>query len=149
SAGGEAADATARAKIAAPTSAQNDATVDAKPEARPEAKSEAKSDAKPEVRSDTRPVALDAPSAARLDGSPKPGGAPSGTSSVAAGPSADSKALKPALASDGDDTWSKISMYAAIGLAAAGAGIWLMRRRRGQVAPPASIQIIAQRSLGG
>jgi flagellar biogenesis protein FliO len=61
----------------------------------------------------------------------------------------DGKALSQALASDPADAWSKISMYAALGLAAAGAGIWLMRRRRAGIAPPATIEIIAQRSLGG
>ena len=40
-------------------------------------------------------------------------------------------------------------MYAALGMAAAGFGIWWMRRRKGPFAPPASIEIIAQRSLGG
>jgi hypothetical protein len=40
-------------------------------------------------------------------------------------------------------------MYAALGLGAAGFGIWWMRKRKDQLAPPASIEIIAQRSLGG
>jgi flagellar biogenesis protein FliO len=40
-------------------------------------------------------------------------------------------------------------MYGALGLAAAGAGIWLLRRRRTRPGTPASIEIIAQRSLGG
>jgi flagellar biogenesis protein FliO len=48
-----------------------------------------------------------------------------------------------------DDSWSKISLYAALGLAAAGAGIWMMRRRRAQQSPIATIEVVAQRSLGG
>lgn len=63
---------------------------------------------------------------------------------------ASGKSLHQALAGDRDDDWSKISLYAALGLGAAGAGAWVMRRRRG--AHPdaaASIDIIAQRSIGG
>jgi hypothetical protein len=40
-------------------------------------------------------------------------------------------------------------MYAALGMALAGAGIWLLRRRRASLPPPATIEILAQRSLGG
>ncbi|HEX3765018.1 MAG TPA: flagellar biosynthetic protein FliO [Kofleriaceae bacterium] len=57
--------------------------------------------------------------------------------------------LTQALAPDRGDAWSQISMYAALGLAAAGAGVWLMRRRRTRTAPAASIDVIAQRALGG
>jgi flagellar biogenesis protein FliO len=64
-------------------------------------------------------------------------------------PAAESKPLKQALASDPSAAWSKIAIYAAIGLAAVGFGFWWMRKRRSQLATPASIEIIAQRSLGG
>jgi flagellar biogenesis protein FliO len=68
---------------------------------------------------------------------------------AAAKPSSDGKSLRQTLSPEGDDAWSKIAMYGALGLATAGAGIWLMRRRRAQVVPPATIEVIAQRSLGG
>jgi flagellar biogenesis protein FliO len=94
-------------------------------------------------------AALDA-SGTAADAKPQAAGtdARSGAAATTAKPSADGKPLKQALASDADDTWFKIAMYAALGLAAAGAGIWLMRRRRLNFTPPASIEIIAQRSLG-
>lgn len=75
------------------------------------------------------------------------GGSP-GAGSAAAAPT-EAKPLRPALASDRDDVWSKISMLLALGLAAAGGGVWLMRRRRGRPGASSSIEIIAQRSLGG
>jgi flagellar biogenesis protein FliO len=60
------------------------------------------------------------------------------------------KPLKQILAPEPDDAWSKISMYGALGLAAIGAGIWLIRRRKGGNVPAhSSIEVIAQRSLGG
>ncbi|TMQ12026.1 MAG: flagellar biosynthetic protein FliO [Deltaproteobacteria bacterium] len=59
------------------------------------------------------------------------------------------RSLDQTLAADRDDAWSRISMYGALGLAAAGAGVWLLRRRRGRPGLAASIEIIAQRSLGG
>lgn len=63
---------------------------------------------------------------------------------------APSHPLAQTLATDRDDTWSKISAFLALGLAAAGGGLWLLRRRRGigSGAIP-SIEILAQRSLGG
>jgi hypothetical protein len=68
---------------------------------------------------------------------------------AAAKPTGDTRPLTRELASDPDERWSKISMYGAVGLAAAGAGIWLMRRRRGLLSPASTIEVIAQRSLGG
>lgn len=47
------------------------------------------------------------------------------------------------------DPWSKITMYAAAGLALAGCAAWLVRRRKGLQAPGSPIDVIAQRSLGG
>jgi len=64
-------------------------------------------------------------------------------------PGSDTRALNQTLAAEPADPWSRISMYGALGLVAAGAGIWMMRRRRSQLAPDATIEIIAQRSLGG
>jgi flagellar biogenesis protein FliO len=59
------------------------------------------------------------------------------------------KPLARSLAADADDSWANISMYAALGLAVVAVGIWLMRRRRGNTSTPATIEVIAQRSLGG
>jgi len=56
---------------------------------------------------------------------------------------------KPAVAAEPDDRWSNFSMYAALGLAAAGCGLWLIKRKKAQQGPMASIEVIAQRSLGG
>jgi len=61
----------------------------------------------------------------------------------------DAHPLGSVLVSERDDAWSKLSLYGALGLAAAGAGLWLMRRRRVRPGDIASIEIIAQRSLGG
>jgi hypothetical protein len=126
----------------------------AEPAAKPEAMVDAKIDAKIDTKTD--PALDDAPEAkpdARLDAAPAPPSTPGKDARPAAGstakPTGDGKALKQSLASDGTDTWSKIAAYAAIGLAAAGLGFWWLRRRRGHFAPPASIEIIAQRSLGG
>lgn len=69
--------------------------------------------------------------------------------SEAAKPTRDSQPLTQVLASEQGDRWSKISMYGVLGLAAAGAGIWLMRRRRAQLLPATTIDVVAQRSLGG
>ncbi len=66
--------------------------------------------------------------------------------------SADKPADKPigqVLAPEPSDPWSKLSLYAALGLAAAGGGIWMMRRKKGATAPASTIEVIAQRSLGG
>jgi flagellar biogenesis protein FliO len=129
----------------------------AKPENKPDGKSDGKSDAKPEGKSDANPEATidgresaGAVAATASDAKPGATGATVRDAYVVAGkPSGDGKLLKQQLASDGSDAWSKIAMYAAIGLAAAGFGIWWMRKRKGHFAPPASIDIIAQRSLGG
>jgi flagellar biosynthesis protein FliO len=69
--------------------------------------------------------------------------------STAAAATTDTRSLRPALAGDRDDEWSKISLLAALGLAAAAGGVWLMRRRRARPGAPTSIEVIAQRSLGG
>ncbi len=46
------------------------------------------------------------------------------------------------------DAWSKVTTYGAIGLAAAGIGVWLMRRKKAQPSAMQTIELIAQRSLG-
>ena len=48
-----------------------------------------------------------------------------------------------------EDVWQKLSMYGAIGLAAIGCGVWLLRRRKSQQGVVSSIDVIAQKSLGG
>jgi len=47
-----------------------------------------------------------------------------------------------------NDAWSKVTTYGAIGLAAAGVGVWLMRRKKAQPSATQTIELIAQRSLG-
>jgi flagellar biogenesis protein FliO len=66
----------------------------------------------------------------------------------AAKPTAD-KPLQQVLAPEPDDGWSRISLYGALGLAAVGGGVWMMRRRKGLLPAASTIDIIAQRSLGG
>jgi flagellar biosynthesis protein FliO len=64
-------------------------------------------------------------------------------------PDSEPRPPPPVLAPSSDDSWSKIAMYGALGLAAAGAGIWILRHRRAQLPAAASIEIVAQRALGG
>jgi flagellar biogenesis protein FliO len=152
--------------------------LETKPDGKTDAKADAKTDAKADAKADPRTIAaagvpsddkIAAARGAKLDSAPAtaagtthptiPPAVSTGasdttrpdaaTTTATAKPAGDSKPLSHALASDADDTWSKISLYAAIGLAAAGAGVWLMRRRRSANAPTASIEILAQRSLGG
>ena len=57
---------------------------------------------------------------------------------------------KPATAAPAkEDAWQKLSMYGAIGLAAIGCGVWLLRRRKAQQGVVSTIDVIAQKSLGG
>ncbi|HEY0189995.1 MAG TPA: flagellar biosynthetic protein FliO, partial [Kofleriaceae bacterium] len=53
------------------------------------------------------------------------------------------------LAPPVDDLWSKIALYAVLGLGAAGVGVWMLKRRRLNIPPNVEIAILAQRSLGG
>ncbi|HEY0481160.1 MAG TPA: flagellar biosynthetic protein FliO, partial [Kofleriaceae bacterium] len=78
-----------------------------------------------------------------------PGPAPATASPPAAPAAPAARSLSQALAAERDDAWSKISMYGALGLGAAGAGLWLLRRRKARPGATASIEILAQRSLGG
>jgi flagellar biogenesis protein FliO len=48
-----------------------------------------------------------------------------------------------------DDAWSKLAMYGAIGLAGIGCGAYLLKKKRASQDPLSSIDVIAQRSLGG
>jgi flagellar biogenesis protein FliO len=48
-----------------------------------------------------------------------------------------------------DDASSKLAMYAALGLAAIGGGLWIMKKRKTAQVQTASIDVVAQRSLGG
>ena len=116
---------------------------DARPEAPPDARPGAAAEAKPAAKPD--PIAQQAAAiqaAARADASPA---APP----AAAKRPGDAPSLKQALVSETDDAWSKVTTYGALGLAAAGAGIWMMRRRKAHLATTATIEVIAQRSLGG
>jgi flagellar biogenesis protein FliO len=123
--------------------ARHDATPDA-----PAAGHDAKADA-PAARRDANsahPRSAAEALAANAPAADEHGGAAPAASTAPAG----ARPLAPALASDRDDEWAKISLYAALGLAAAGLGVWFMRRRRlGPPAPSAQIEIIAQRALGG
>ncbi len=63
----------------------------------------------------------------------------------------DSKPPAPAPtlgAPEQSDAWSKVTTYGAMGLAAAGVGVWLMRRKKAQPSATQTIELIAQRSLG-
>lgn len=70
----------------------------------------------------------------------KPGTAPAAAATVK--PAATAAPTK-------EDAWQKISMYGAIGLAAIGCGVWLLRRRKAQLGVVSTIDVIAQKSLGG
>jgi len=81
---------------------------------------------------------------------------PRSAADALAAPATPARAAPPAahplaqvLAPDRGDAWSQISIYAALGLALAGAGVWLLRRRRARPATIATIDVIAQRALGG
>ena len=79
---------------------------------------------------------------------PAPAQKPAAASTVAPAAPA-TQDTKPATATEPDDRWSNFSMYAALGLAAAGCGLWLIKKKKAQQGPMASIEVIAQRSLGG
>jgi flagellar biogenesis protein FliO len=48
-----------------------------------------------------------------------------------------------------EDAWQKLGLYGAIGLAGIGCGAYLLKKRRGAQGAVATIDVIAQRSLGG
>lgn len=144
-------DAKADPKIEMHADTRPDAKAAARPEPQHEAMSPASATGKPEAAPvTTSDAAAHAPPATSgAIGNPTPPAGKELRPAAASTAKPDGKLLKQPLVSDGTDTWSKIAMYAAIGLAAAGFGIWWMRKRRGHFATPASIEIIAQRSLGG
>ena len=84
------------------------------------------------------PVSNDKPAAKPIEPEPKP---------IVA---TDTKPAPAATlgAPEQSDAWSKVTTYGAIGLAAAGVGVWLMRRKKAQPSAVQSIELIAQRSLG-
>jgi flagellar biogenesis protein FliO len=53
-----------------------------------------------------------------------------------------------AKAPDSEDAWSKLALYGAIGLAGVGCGAYLLKKKKSGL-PISSIDVIAQRSLGG
>jgi flagellar biogenesis protein FliO len=92
-------------------------------EAKIEAKIEPKIEPKTEPKTETKPVAA---------------------------MTAPATTAKPATAAPAkEDAWQKLSMYGAIGLAAVGCGVWLLRRRKAQQGVVSTIDVIAQKSLGG
>ena len=129
------------------------AKLDAKPEpARPVADAKPITDARPDLKpiADARPIAAPVLGPALPTAKPAPAAASHATRPELAAPAATKPApLKPQLATDPDDAWSKIAMYGALGLAAAGAGIWMMKRKKALAPAGSTIEVIAQRSLGG
>lgn len=97
------------------------------------------------------------PSSAASTTSPAPAAPPTSTSSSVpdvaapsiAAPTRQEPPSKSLARPAAPDPWSKITMYAAAGLALAGCAAWLVRRRKGLQAPGSTIDVIAQRSLGG
>jgi flagellar biogenesis protein FliO len=61
----------------------------------------------------------------------------------------DDKSLSQTLAPASETTWGSAILYLVLGAAALAAGVWHLRRKRGQGPQMASIEILAQRSLGG
>lgn len=78
---------------------------------------------------------------------PAPNGASTSTASSAAAPGKPPTTTA-ATAQPATDVWQRLSMYGAIGLAAIGCGIWILRRRRAVKVPELSIDVIATKSLG-
>ena len=56
---------------------------------------------------------------------------------------------KPAEAKAPEDAWNKLAMYGAIGLVGIGIGGWLLKKKKKAAGPESSIEVIAQKSLGG
>jgi flagellar biogenesis protein FliO len=98
--------------------------------AKPEPKSIAKPEPKPVAKPEPAP-----PVVAKIE-APKPEPVPT------------KKAAQIPTVSD-DDASSKLAMYAAAGLAAIGVGVWIMKKRKTAQVATASIDVVAQRSLGG
>ncbi|HET9620670.1 MAG TPA: flagellar biosynthetic protein FliO [Kofleriaceae bacterium] len=132
---------------------------------KPEAKPEAKLDAKPEVKVDAKPE----PSEKVLGPQPDPHAHLAQPEPAKHGPAdhpadrlsdhlaepgkpagkPDDRSLDHTLAPSTDTGWGSVIMYAVLGAGALAAGVWQVRRKRGPQGPLASIEILAQRSLGG
>jgi flagellar biogenesis protein FliO len=97
---------------------------------KPEPKPVAKPVAKPEPKPEPKPEAAVAKAEA-----PKPEPVPT------------KKAQIPTVTDD--DASSKLAMYAALGLGAVGVGLWIMKKKKTAQVATASIDVVAQRSLGG
>jgi len=100
------------------------------------------------------PVAPEAKVAAPVpptETKPEPKAEPKTTEPVAAttAPTPATTAKPATVAPAKEDAWQKLSMYGAIGLAAIGCGMWLLRRRKAQQGVVSTIDVIAQKSLGG
>jgi len=147
------AEAKPEAKLGAKPDAKLDTKLDAKLGAKPDAKLDAKLDAKPDARAGAKPEAKPDPiaqQAAAIQAAARAEAIPAvAAATTDARRPGDARSLKQALVPESDDAWSKVTTYGALGLAAAGAGIWLMRRRKAHLATTATIEVIAQRSLGG
>ncbi len=90
------------------------------------------------------------PAAATTAPAPAPVAKPAPAPVAAPTPKPEAKQdTKPAIAGEPDDHLSNIAMYAALGLAAAGSGLWLLKKKRANQGPTSTIEVIAQRSLGG
>lgn len=108
---------------AAPTVGKVEAKVDAKPEVKPEAKPEPKLEAKPEPKVEAKPEAKPEPK--------KP-----------------ITAAAPALART-DDERSPMSLLIGGAVVLLGATLWFARKKQKKTADAPSIDVVAQRSLGG
>jgi flagellar biogenesis protein FliO len=122
---------------AVPPAVKPEAKSDAKIETKPETKIDAKIEAKPEAKIDAKPEG-----AAEIDAKTEPKAAP-----LAA--KAEPKAAATLAPAAEDDSWTKLSTFGAIGLAAAGIGAWLLKKRRTAQPQASTIEIIATRGLGG
>ena len=96
----------------------------------------------PEVKHDVAPEPVAAkPTLALVP--PKTEGKPAAATTTTA------PTTKPAtVGTPAEDGWQKLSLYAAIGLAAVGCGVWMLRRRKATQGVTSSIDVIAQKSLG-
>ena len=78
---------------------------------------------------------------------PKSEAKPTAATTAPIAPTSSAKAAT--AATPKEDVWQKLSMYGAIGLAAIGCGVWILRRRKAHQGVVSTIDVIAQKSLGG
>lgn len=138
-----------------------EAKAEAKPPVEPKAEPkpivEAKAEAKPPVepKAEPRPIVAPVPDKPAGDEhkvdehADKAIGATDAKSEKSAKP--DKKPLKQALVPDADTELGagKIVVYLVLGLAAAGLGVWSLRKKKFHLPTHGTIEVIAQRSLGG